>query len=226
MTQRTATAVAALLAVLVSSAAGAAGAHAAPTLKTDARCYQEKQEVIVSGRGFAEFSVVTISRDGTVLGSTETDAYGTFRTKFSTPELPRKAGERRYEISAGDATNTAATTYRATRIDASFHPRRGNPSTLKVRFSIKGFGLMKRRAPVYLHYVRPDGKLARTIRVGRPGGVCGSIAQKPWRRLFAFDTTKGVWILQFDTRRKYERATSKRRTPWVRKPVEIFSRGR
>lgn len=226
MTQRTATAVAALLAVLAGSAAGPAGAHAEPTLKTDARCYQETQEVVVSGRGFAEFSVVTISRDGVVLGSTETDAYGTFRNKFGTPELPRKVREHNYEISASDATSSAGTTYRATRVHASFYPRRGNPSTLKVRFSINGFGLVKRRAPVYLHYVRPDGKLARTVRVGRSTGVCGAIRQKVWRRLFPFDPAKGLWILQFDTRRKYERATSKRRTPWVRKPVQIFSRTR
>ena len=59
-----------------------------------------------------------------------------------------------------------------------------------------------------------------------PVGVCGAITQTRERRLFPFEASKGVWILQFDTRTKYERATSKRRTPWVRKPVEIFSRNR
>lgn len=224
--QRTATTVVAVLAALVASTASATAAHAGVSIKTNARCYQETQEVIVSGSGFAPSSVVTIAREGRVLGITHTDENGSFRNKFDTPRLPSQIRERRYVISAMDATDTARTTYRASRIYADFAPRRGNPSRLRVRFTINGFGLVKRRAPVYLHYVRPGGKLERTIRVGRSGGVCGSIKQKVFRRLFPFKTTKGVWILQFDTRRKYERATSKRRTPWVRKPVEIFSRSR
>ena len=223
--QRIATIVAALVAALVASAATAAGAHAA-TLTTDTRCYQETQEVIVSGTGFAPSSVVTISRDVTVLGSTQTDAAGAFRNKFDTPELPRDVRERLYRISATDSTSTAETSYRSTRIFASFRPRNGNPSTLKVRFSIFGFGLVPRRAPVYLHYVRPNGRAALTIRLGTATGVCGAIAQTRERRLFPFEAATGVWILQFDTRAKYQRATSKRRTPWVRKPVEIFSRTR
>lgn len=223
--QRIATIVAVLAAAICASAAGAAAAPAA-TLTTDTRCYQETQEVIVNGSGFAPSSVVTISRDDTVLGSTTTDANGAFRNKFDTPELPRDVRERLYRISATDATNTAQTSYRATRIFASFRPRSGNPSTLRVRFSIFGFGLVQRRAPVYLHYVRPNGKAARTLRLGTATGVCGAIRRTRERRLFPFEASKGVWILQFDTRRKYERATFKRRTPWVRKPVEIFARKR
>ncbi|MDP1847026.1 MAG: hypothetical protein Q8K79_04460 [Solirubrobacteraceae bacterium] len=221
--QRIATIVAALAAAVLWSAAGTAQAA---TLTTDTRCYQETQEVIVNGAGFAPSSVVTISRDGTVLGSTTTDANGAFRNKFDTPELPKDVRERLYRLSATDSTTTAQTNYRSTRIFASFRPRKGNPSTLRVRFSIFGFGLVQRRAPVYLHYVRPGGRVARTIRLGTATGVCGAITQTRARRLFAFEASKGVWILQFDTRKRYERATSKRRTPWVRKPVEIFSRNR
>jgi len=224
--QRIATTAAVLLAALVTGAAGAASASAAAALTTDTRCYQETQEVIVSGAGFAPLSVVTISRDDTVLGSTTTDADGAFRNKFDTPELPQDVRERLYSISATDSTTTAQTSYRATRIFASFRPRTGNPSTLKVRFSIFGFGLVQRRAPVFVHYVRPDGKAARTLKLGTATGVCGAITQTRERRLFPFAATKGTWILQFDTRAKYERATFKRRTPWVRKPVEIFSRAR
>jgi len=224
--QRIATIVAALLAASVASGAGAAGAHGA-TLATDTRCYQEaSHDIIVSGTGFAPSSVVTISRDDTALGSTQTDAEGAFRNKIETPELPQDVRERLYRISASDSTTSAATTYRATRIFASFRPRTGNPSMLKVRFSIFGFGLVRRRAPVYLHYVRPGGTVARTIGLGSATGVCGAIAQTRERRLFPFEAGRGVWILQFDTRAKYERATSKRTTPWVRKPVEIFSRTR
>jgi hypothetical protein len=224
--QRIAPIASALLAALAACAALAPSARAAATLATDTRCYQETQEVIVDGSGFAPSSVVTISRDDTVLGSTQTDANGAFRNKFDTPELPDDVRERLYSVSATDSTSTAQTSYRATRIFASFRPRSGNPSTLKVRFSVFGFGLVRRRAAVYLHYVRPDGTAARTIRLGTATGVCGAITQTRQRRLFPFEASKGVWILQFDTRAEYERATFKRHTPWVRKPVEIFSRTR
>ncbi len=215
-----------LLVSLAALATTMPAAAAAATLSTDTRCYQETQEVVVSGTGFAANSVVTIARDDKVLGSTQTDASGAFRNKFDTPELPQEVRERLYALSATDAATTATTSYRSTRIFASFKPRTGNPSTLKVRFSLSGFGLVERRAPVYLHYVRPNGTAARTIKLGVSSGVCGAIRQTKLRRLFPFSAAKGVWILQFDTRRTYERATFKRRAPWVRKPVEIFSRSR
>ncbi|MEA2193791.1 MAG: hypothetical protein QOG42_225, partial [Solirubrobacteraceae bacterium] len=142
--QRIAPIASALLAALAACAALAPSARAAATLATDTRCYQETQEVIVDGSGFAPSSVVTISRDDTVLGSTQTDANGAFRNKFDTPELPDDVRERLYSVSATDSTSTAQTSYRATRIFASFRPRSGNPSTLKVRFSVFGFGLVRR----------------------------------------------------------------------------------
>ena len=213
-----------ILASLAATAATAPAATAA-TLTTDTSCYQETQEVVVTGIGFAPKSVVTITRDNIVLGSAQTDAKGGFRNKFDTPELPENVRERLHQLTATDAATTAQTSYRSTRIFASFTPRTGNPSTLRVRFTINGFGLVQRGSPVYLHYVRPDGKVQRTVQLGKASGVCGKITRTPQRRLFPFNAAKGVWILQFDTRKRYERATFKRRTPWVRKPVEIFSRG-
>jgi hypothetical protein len=213
-----------LLATAAALAGSSVATAAAATLTTDTRCYQETQEVVVNGTGFAANSVVTISRDDKLLGSTQTDSNGAFRNKFDTPELPQDVRERLYALSATDTATTATTSYRSTRIFASFKPRTGNPSTLKVRFTVNGFGLVERKAPVYLHYVRPNGTPARTIKLGVSTGVCGAISQTKERRLFPFNASKGIWILQFDTRSKYERATFKRRTPWVRKPVEIFSR--
>jgi hypothetical protein len=211
--------------VLVAVAAAAAGAPAAgaATLTTDTRCYQETQEVVVNGAGFAPLSAVTITRDGEPLGTTQADANGAFRNKFDTPELPDEVRERVYALSATDMVNTAATRYRATRIFANFKPGSGNPATLQVRFTVYGFGLVQRRAPVFVHYVNPKGKARRTVRLGTAIGVCGRIERTRERHLFPFEAERGTWILQFDTRRKYERATSQRRTPWVRKPVEIFA---
>jgi hypothetical protein len=212
------------IAALATGAASASTAAAA-TLQTDTRCYQETQEVIVSGAGFAPLSAVTISRDSKVLGTATADANGAFRNKFDTPELPNDVRERLYSLSATDMLTTAMTSYRSTRIFANFRPGSGNPATLKVRFTVNGFGLVQRRAPVFLHYVNPNGREQRTILLGTATGVCGMIAQTRLRHLFPFHAERGTWILQFDTRKAYERATSKRRTPWVRKPVQIFGNG-
>lgn len=208
------------LMTLAITAAGAPAASAA-TIQTDTRCYQEQQEVVVRGAGFTPLSTINVARNGKVFASATADVNGAFVGKFATPVTPDEVRERLYQLSATDTINTAATTYRSTKIFANFKPDSGNPATLLVRFTVNGFGLAQRRAPVYVHYVSPKGKERRTVRLGTAAGVCGRIDRTRERHLFPFEAEPGDWILQFDTRRKYERATSKRRTPWVRKPVQI-----
>ncbi len=210
-----------LACMTLAMTAAATPAASAATLQTDTRCYQELQEVVVRGSGFAPLATVNVARDGKVFASAQADANGAFVGKFATPVTPDEVRERLYQLSASDMINTAATTYRATKIFANFKPGSGNPATLRVRFTINGFGLVQRRAPVYLHYVSPKGTARRSVRLGTASGVCGRIDRSRERRLFPFRAERGKWILQFDTRRRYERATSKRRTPWVRKPVRI-----
>ena len=205
----------------VATSAGGAPAAGAATLRTDTRCYQETQEVVVRGAGFTPLATINVARNGKVFASAQADANGAFIGKFVTPVTPDEVRERLYRLSATDTINTAMTTYRSTKIFANFKPGSGNPATLRVRFTVFGFGLVRRRAPVYLHYVDPSGKGRRTIRLGTASGVCGRINRTKKRRLFPFEARRGRWILQFDTRRGYERATSRRRTPWVRKPVRI-----
>lgn len=213
----------ALVPALVAAALAIAPAAPAATLQTTSRCYQDNTDVVFNGAGFTPLSVVTVSRDGAPLGSATADAAGAFQRKIRTPELPRGERERVYQLTATDTINTAATNYRATRIFADFSPSRGNLDTLRVRFGVNGFGLAQRDASVYLHYVRPDGEHRATIRLGTAAGTCGVIRRTRQRRLFPFpQTERGRWILQFDTRRTYERATNRRSTPWVRKPVEVF----
>lgn len=208
------------LLTLGMTAAGAPAASAA-TIQTDTRCYQEQQEVVVRGAGFTPLSTINVARNGKVFASATADANGAFIGKFATPVTPDEVRERLYQLSATDTINTATTTYRSTKIFANFKPASGNPATLLVRFTVNGFGLVQRRAPIYVHYVSPKGKERRTVRLGTAVGVCGRIDRTRERHLFPFDAEPGKWMLQFDTRKQYERATSKRRTPWVRKPVLI-----
>jgi hypothetical protein len=208
-----------------ASALMAAPAASGATLQTDARCYQETQEVVLEGSGYTPLSTVTVVQDGQPLGTAQADANGAFQRKFATPELPGDSQERRYSLMATDSLNSATTSYRSTKVFADFSPGSGDPTRLRVHFSIYGFGLARPRAMVYLHYVqRSSGKVRRTIKLGSVRGTCGVITRTKLRKLFPFTPEHGTWILQFDTARRYERATSRRTTPWVRKPVEVFTR--
>ena len=108
-----------------------------------------------------------------------------------------------------------------TKVFADFSPGTGNPSTLRVRFQVNCFNLLRTRSTVYVHYVRPNGKVRRTISLGRARGTCGLIRRTARMRLFPFRAEKGRWVLQFDTNKAYRRATSKSKFVWVRKPVEV-----
>jgi hypothetical protein len=218
--QRAVISILAVVAALV--AAPAAGAA---TLSTDTRCYQETQDVVVSGSGYAPMGTIAISRDGAPLGTATADAAGNFQGKFPGQELGRNERERITSLTAIDgALNTASTRFRTTKVYADFTPDSGDPKTLTVRFTVNGFGLLRRHASVYLHYISPAGKLRRDVRLGTALGTCGVIRRTRERHLFPFAAEPGKWILQFDTNKKYTRATSKSPYIWVRKPVEIFTK--
>jgi hypothetical protein len=218
--QRAAISILAVAAVL--AAAPAAGAA---TLLTDTRCYQETQDVVVAGSGYAPSGTISISRDGAPFGTATADAAGNFQAKFPAEEIPRDKREQVTSLAATDgALNTSTTRYRTTKIFADFDPDEGDPRTLTVRFSVNGFGLLRRHASVYLHYISPGGKVRRDVRLGTAVGTCGVIRRSRERHLFPFPAERGKWILQFDTNKKYTRATSKSPYIWVRKPVEIFTK--
>lgn len=216
-----------VLALACAAPLAAAPAAPAATLVTDSRCYQETQEVVLKGSGYTPLSTVTVTQDGEPLGTAQADADGAFQRKFPTSELPANRPENVYTLAATDAVNSGTTRYRATKVFADFSPGSGDPTRLRVRFNVFGFGLVRPRATVYLHYVRRStGKVRRTIKLGRVRGTCGAIRQTKLLKLFPFTPERGTWILQFDTVKRYERATSRRTTPWVRKPVEVFTRRR
>ena len=77
-----------------------------------------------------------------------------------------------------------------------------------MRFKVFGFGLVTANPIVYLHYVRPNGKLKRTIRLGSAQGVCGQIKRTSRKKLFPFSAERGKWKLQFDTRKRYRKGSA------------------
>jgi len=195
------------LATALAIAAVAPAAASAAQIQTDRSCYQDNTgTVAVSGNGFDPGQPYSVSLDGKQLGTgaSTTDASGGIAGSFEAPQLGRELPHV-YTLTVTQGANTATTTFSVTPFLADFTPGSGNPRTLRVRFKIFGFGLVSSHPNVYLHYVRPNGKLRRTISLGRAQGVCGQIPRTARKKLFPFKAQRGTWELQFDTHRAYHR---------------------
>lgn len=201
-----------LAAVLPCAILAVPAAAQAAQVRTDRSCYLQtpKTTVSVTGSGFSPGAPFAVALDGTTLegGSGAIDAAGGMQGAFNPPMLGDSRDERRFHVSVTAGGATAATTFTLTRFVAGFTPATGDPTTLRVRFSVHGFGLAQANPDVFLHYVDPLRRLRKTIRLGRAQGQCGSIARTAERRLFPFANPRGGrWQLQFDTSRRFERRT-------------------
>ncbi len=93
-----------------------------------------------------------------------------------------------------------------TPLDASFSPKTGDPARLRVRWRVLGLGP---RHGVYVHYVQPNGRLKRTLRIGTTRGPCGALKTGPIA-LFPFRFSYGTWTFQIDASVRYRRTTKPR----------------
>jgi hypothetical protein len=176
-------------------------------VRTDRTCYLQTAAttVTVSGTGFAPLVPYTVSLQGAPLGSSMTSEAGALQATFKPTPLA-DGEEQRASTIAVAADQPATTTFTLTRFSAGFAPTTGDPGRLRVRFSVYGFRLAGGTPTVWLHYVTPSGRLARTLRLGRGQGQCGAIARTRLRRLFPFRSpARGKWRLQFDTAKRYRR---------------------
>lgn len=206
-----------LAALTLVFAGGAASAQAAQ-ISVNRSCFADPADrqdtVIVRGSGFAPKAPYRVLLDGKPLpgGSGRTDIDGRMSGRFVAPSVgtvSRIARQHKFDLRVQQGGFQPAAYLTVSRLFASFSPAKGDPRRLKVRFSTYGFSLTgQRRPPIYVHYVSPRGHLARTVRLGRGTGACGFLRTKR-RRLFAFDPLRGSWRLQFDTRRRYRKGTSR-----------------
>lgn len=192
-----------------------AGASAA-TAAVDRACYPGDGSAVVSitGSGFTPDGEVQLQIGGGIVGMTAADAAGDVSTTFPVPAPPESGpskNEKAYELSLVQGAVRATTTIRSARVAADFSPTTGRPSTLRVRFSVFGFGMAtpagKPMPKVYVHYVDPRRKLRRTISLGAGATPCGTIRRTALRKLFPFSPRRGSWTLQFDTNATYRRGT-------------------
>lgn len=206
------------LTVLAVALGAATGEASAAEISVNRSCFADPTDredtVTVRGSGFAPNARYQVILDGRPLkgGAGRTDKDGRMSGRFVAPSVgtvSRVARRHRFDLRVRQGGFEPAVYFTVSRLFASFSPARGNPRKLMVRFSAFGFSLTgQKRPPIYVHYVSPRGKLARTVRLGRGTGACG-FRRTGKRRLFAFDPIRGSWRLQFDTRRRYREGTSR-----------------
>jgi hypothetical protein len=199
-------ATAALLATAVA-ATGSAGAAARARIVLDPRCYLSGGSGLLTGSGFRPSSTWTAKLSGTKrIGTGRIDADGKIRARFTAPLYHGTQGTRELTLSVSDGSHVASTTFEMTPLSASFSPRVGDPASLRVRWRVLGLGP---RHGVYVHYVQPNGKLKRTIRIGTTRGPCGALKTGPIA-LFPFRYVYGTWTFQVDASRRYDTTTTPR----------------
>lgn len=204
------------------AAAGAAlvavpAAAPAAQIAVDHVCYadpgQRADTVALTGSGFVPNAPYALTIDGRPVATGTADPTGALSHPLTVPSLDGTVGRgtlhHTFTVAAQDGTSTATAALSVSKLFATFKPAAGNPKTLKVRFSLYGFSLAGRQSPpIYVHYVRPDGRVKQTFRLGVGRGPCGSM-RSSLRRLFPFRTSRGAWKLQFDTSKRYRRGTPK-----------------
>lgn len=197
---------AALLA-LTSSALAAPSAHAKARITLDPGCYLSSEQGELNGSGFRPNATWTAKLGGgRTLGRGRTDGRGRLRARFTAPVYRGTSVTRAYRLSVSDGRNGAGVRFLMTPLDASFSPSTGDPRTLRVRWRVLGLGP---RRGVYVHYIRPNGRLERTLRIGTSDPVCGAL-KTGLIALFPFDYALGRWTFQIDTSPRWRRDTRPR----------------
>jgi hypothetical protein len=198
---------AAVAALAVVRGAAPAGADTKPRIVLDPGCYLSSGGGLLTGSGFRPNGRWTAKLAGTKqIGTGHVDARGGIRARFTAPQYHGTQGTRELTLSVTDGPHVASTTFLMTPLDASFRPRTGDPKTLRVRWRVLGLGA---RHGVYVHYVQPNGKLKRTLRIGTTRGACGSLKTGPIA-LFPFRYSYGTWSFQIDASHAYRATTTPR----------------
>jgi hypothetical protein len=171
-------------------------------IHTDHGCYVVGQIVHVAGRGFKPTRQFDLAVDGVDFGQATTSGFGTFAVRVGLGGLSGVA-QHVESLSATDGSSQADAEVTLTaRTGARILARRGSVRTLKAPVEVWDFSPNGARRRVYLHYIRPNGRVARTAGLGTTGGQCGYLRTAS-RRVFPFTPSHGTWTLQIDTQRGY-----------------------
>jgi hypothetical protein len=183
--------VAGLAALAVPSAASAASLTVSP----QKRCYSAGESVNLMGAGFSPLASSSITRDGSLLGSLDTDANGAFNGVLT---LAQDSGRKTKTYTATDDANSATTAsaqITVSSVRVKLQPEHGAPGRV-MKITANGFTTGK---TLWAHIRR--GKSKRNLKLGKLKGSCGGLVTR--RRLLPRDAAFGVHTIQFDTFRRY-----------------------
>ena len=188
------------LAVLAGAAALAlpsAASAAELTVSPQKRCYSSGESVNLLGTGFTPLGSATVTRDGSLLGTLNTDGSGAFNGVLT---LAQNSGRRTKTYTATDDTDSTLTASRQITVSSvrvGLAPASGAPGRI-LRVTAHGFTTGK---TLWAHITR--GRTTRHVKIGRLKGACGNLRTR--RRLLPRDAAVGVHTIQFDTFRRLNR---------------------
>jgi hypothetical protein len=165
------------------------------TVSPQKRCYSSGESVNLLGTGFTPLDSATVTRDGTLLGSLDTDATGAFNGVLT---LAQNSGRRTKTYTATDGTNstlTASAQITVSAVRVGLKPAQGAPGRI-MTITASGFTT---GPTLWAHVIR--GRSKRTLKIGRLSGACGGLRTR--KRLLPIDAALGVHTVQFDTFRRY-----------------------
>ena len=201
------------LSILVGLTLVAPAAADAATLDANRSCYGNANLAQLSGSGFAPDSPITFTVNDRELRQTVTsDAAGDVLVRY---DPARTRIERKLVIRATDSSGESA------RTTIFVSPKRrvmadpessANVEEWRAVFTLFGFG----DGRAFIHYLNPNGVHKKTVGLGKLRGPCGRL-ESDERRVMPFDNPQfGYWRLQFDTRRRYDEETERKRVIRVR----------
>jgi hypothetical protein len=175
-------------------------------------CYRSGERLTLYGVGFTPNGSAAVSLDGKGLGLATSNAQGLLTGQI---RLGSIRGERNRVVTAVDQANPAnqaSAPFRATGVAVSVRPRRAGPGK---RVRVKAYGFTGSRR-LYAHVRR--GRFRKNVGLGRLKGSCGKLSRRV--KVFAKGTSPGIYIVQFDGKRRYSRKT----VPAITYRVTIFRR--
>ena len=185
----------------LSLAASSSASAAEISISPEKRCYRSGEKgLTLNGIGFTPSGEVTVALNGETLGPAFPDATGAFSGEL---RIGQDQGRARRTYTATDTTDptlTASTEILVSEVDVTLKPRNGAPGR---RLTIDADGFTTGRT-LWAHVNAPGRGRIRNLKIGGLKGACRSLLVK--RALLPRDARVGLWVVQFDTFRRYKRS--------------------
>jgi hypothetical protein len=199
----------AIAAAAVALAAPVAAQAATLAVSGSKSCYRAGDTLTLSGAGYTPNGPVDVTLDGHEIGQLTADAAGSINSPLQIGNL---RGVRTRALVASDATNpalTATASFLGSALVVGVKPHNGTAGR-KLRITASGFTTGKR---LYAHIRRRHYR--RNVFIGKLKGPCRTL--KVRKAVLGGGTPKGVYKVQFDTKKRY----SKKTKIWFRFSVTV-----